>query len=85
MTKVEKFRAVVEKHTKELEAWVAADPANAKSASDHYGERTVREYLMDYGDKFWITYYLANDIGFPDAERFEEELTPFTSLEGLMS
>jgi hypothetical protein len=75
-----KYRRMVERHTRELESWIAADPANSRRFMEHgAGDgRTLRQYLAEYSDHFALVAHLANDLDYPRADEMLDEYGCFS-------
>ena len=84
MSHVSDYRAIIDRQIKELNNWIDADPVNALAWEMEKGG-TVEDYCGDYGDHWGITAAAAHDVGFPEWERFYEELGPYEDLQDLMS
>lgn len=84
MSSIHKYRALEQKHVKEIQDWINSDPKNLANLHGHIGtNRTPADYVGEYGDRFAIAGYLAGDIGCPYATRMMKEYKPFGDLEGV--
>lgn len=83
MSDIHQYRRLEQKHVKEIQAWLDKDPKNLKGLHNHIGtKRSPADYVAEYGYRFAIAAYLAQDIGCPEAKRMLKEYKPFSDLEG---
>ena len=66
---VRQYNTMVERHTKQLKAWLATQPPTLWDNHDGNSGRTLDQYLEEYGSKFAIVGYIAQDLECPLADK----------------
>lgn len=82
MSDLRSYRALEQRHTEALADWVENTPGAKKALEDHIGEgRQVADYIDEYGHRFAIAAYLAQDLGHPEADAWLEDYYVFADLQ----